>query len=64
LRDKKGNPLQGKIVEVGDHFVKMDFNHPMAGQNLFFSGSVVGVREATKEELSHGHVHGAGGVYH
>lgn len=64
MEDGKGNPLQGKVLEVGDHFVKMDFNHPMAGQNLFFSGSVIGVREATKEELAHGHVHGIGGVHH
>lgn len=64
MEDGQGNPLQGKVLEVGDHFVKMDFNHPMAGQNLFFSGSVIAVREATAEELSHGHVHGVGGVHH
>ena len=64
MEDEKGNPLQGKVLEIGDHFVKMDFNHPMAGQNLFFSGSVIGVREATHEELTHRHVHGVGGVHH
>ena len=64
MEDDKGNPMQGKILEIGDHFVKMDFNHPMAGQNLFFSGYVIGLREATTEELSHGHVHGLGGVHH
>ena len=64
MEDGNGNPLQGKVLELGDHFVKMDFNHPMAGQNLFFTGTVVGVREATHDELSHRHVHGVGGHHH
>jgi FKBP-type peptidyl-prolyl cis-trans isomerase SlyD len=64
MEDSNDNPMQGKVLEVGDHYVKMDFNHPMAGQNLFFSGYVVGVREATHEELAHGHIHGEGGVHH
>ncbi len=42
----------------------MDFNHPLAGKDLHFEGSVLNIREATKDELDHGHVHGEGGHQH
>lgn len=64
MQDQNGNPLRGKIVNVQDNAVKMDFNHPMAGKDLFFSGEVVEVREASPEEIDHGHVHGPGGHHH
>ena len=64
MQDQDGHPLQGKIVSIAEESIKMDFNHPMAGQDLFFSGEVKSVREATEEELSHGHVHGEGGHKH
>jgi FKBP-type peptidyl-prolyl cis-trans isomerase SlyD len=35
----------------------MDFNHPLAGNDLFFAGKITEIREATDEELSHGHAH-------
>jgi FKBP-type peptidyl-prolyl cis-trans isomerase SlyD len=60
LRDSEGNELHGTILEVGDDHVKMDFNHPLAGEDLYFTGKVVDVREATSEEISHGHVHAHG----
>ena len=44
--------------------VKMDFNLPLAGQDLFFTGKVIEVRAATKIELEHGHVHGEHGHHH
>jgi FKBP-type peptidyl-prolyl cis-trans isomerase SlyD len=56
--------LQGIVVSVGDEMVRMDFNHPMAGNTLHFTGKVIDVREATAEELSHGHAHGPGGHHH
>lgn len=48
---------------VGD-MVTLDGNHPLADQNLHFDVEVVEVRQATAEELEHGHVHGAGGHHH
>lgn len=52
LVDGSGNPLYGVINEIREDFVKMDFNHPMAGIELFFSGKILEVREATTTELS------------
>ncbi|MBY5922831.1 peptidylprolyl isomerase [Ferrimonas balearica] len=49
------------VTEVKDESVVVDGNHPMAGQTLHFEVEVVEVREATAEELAHGHVHAAGG---
>jgi FKBP-type peptidyl-prolyl cis-trans isomerase SlyD len=51
MMDTQGNPLTGIINEITDTYVKMDFNHPMAGLDLYFSGKVIDVREATEEEL-------------
>jgi FKBP-type peptidyl-prolyl cis-trans isomerase SlyD len=64
MRDDQGHMLQGTVVSVSDDSVRMDFNHPMAGNTLHFTGKVIDVREASAEELSHGHVHGAGGHHH
>lgn len=64
MQDQEGNPIDGKVIELKPDKVVMDFNHPLAGQNLHFSGKVLDVREALKEELSHGHVHGKGGHHH
>ena len=64
MRDDQGHMLQGIVVSVTDDLVRMDFNHPMAGNTLHFKGNVIEVREASAEELSHGHAHGAGGHHH
>jgi len=64
MKDQHGNMLQGKILEVTDIDIQLDFNHPMAGQELFFKGTILDVRIATTEELDHGHVHGPGGHHH
>ncbi len=64
MQDQEGNPMQGRVLEVGAEKVKMDFNHPLAGVDLNFKGKVLNVRLATPEELDHGHVHGEGGVHH
>ena len=60
MTDSQGNHLNGIVVEVKDDIVVMDFNHPLAGDDLYFSGTVVEVRDATPEELAHGHTHGGG----
>ncbi|MDZ7775166.1 MAG: hypothetical protein U5L09_05880 [Bacteroidales bacterium] len=58
MEDNEGNQLNGIVKEVGDSSVKMDFNHPMAGKGLYFTGHIIDVRDATEEEVEHGHVHG------
>lgn len=49
-----GQRLVGFVREVGNDTVKMDFNHPMAGKTLDFSGEIVGVREATDQDMMYG----------
>lgn len=57
LQDNKGRHYNGKVLEVTNDTVKLDFNHPLAGQKLFFTGKIVSIRKATEEEMAHGHVH-------
>ncbi|MDN4166811.1 FKBP-type peptidyl-prolyl cis-trans isomerase [Cytophagales bacterium LB-30] len=64
MQDNQGNHFMGLVKSVGAEKVTMDFNHPMAGFNLHFTGEIVGLREATTEELAHGHAHGPGGHHH
>jgi FKBP-type peptidyl-prolyl cis-trans isomerase SlyD len=64
MQDNEGHPLEGKILEVNSDNVKMDFNHPLAGKTLHFTGQIIDLRDATPEELSHGHVHGPHGHNH
>lgn len=64
LTDQDGNHFQGMVAWVGLDKVKLDFNHPMAGVDLFFTGNVDAVRDAEQSELEHGHVHGEGGHHH
>ena len=52
------------IVKVGKFNVDVDTNHPLAGFTLTFDIAIEEVRDATAEELSHGHVHGVGGHQH
>jgi FKBP-type peptidyl-prolyl cis-trans isomerase SlyD len=57
-------PRAVTIEKVGMSVVDVDLNHPMAGKNLHFAIEIVDVREASAEELEHGHVHGEGGHHH
>ncbi len=52
------------VREVADGQVLIDGNHPLAGVTLNFEVEVTNVREATAEEIAHGHVHGPGGHHH
>jgi FKBP-type peptidyl-prolyl cis-trans isomerase SlyD len=64
MSDSEGNQLRGRILEINSELIKMDFNHPLAGKDLHFEGNIVGIRDASKDELDHGHVHGEGGHQH
>ena len=52
------------VVSVEGDEVTLDGNHPMAGITLIFDVEITDVRDATAEELDHGHVHGPGGHHH
>lgn len=52
MMDSNGNRLNGSVVSVSEDVVKMDFNHPLAGETLHFSGNVLSVREASAEEIA------------
>ena len=54
----------GTVENIEGEEVTLNFNHPLAGQTLHFDVEVMEVREATSEELDHGHVHGPGGHQH
>lgn len=64
MQDSDGNPLRGVVLTITEEAVEMDFNHPLAGHELHFIGEVLEVRDASQEELEHGHVHGPGGHHH
>lgn len=64
MRDTEGNQFNGTIREITGDSIKMDFNHELAGNHLHFVGEILAVRNATNEELDHGHVHGPGGHHH
>ena len=57
-------PRTVEVTGVTEENVSIDANHPLAGMALKFVGEVVSVRTATAEEMSHGHVHAAGGCGH
>ncbi|MBD8574840.1 peptidylprolyl isomerase [Pseudomonas syringae] len=52
------------IRDLDGDDVTIDGNHPLAGQRLTFQVKVVDIREASEEEIAHGHVHGEGGHHH
>ncbi len=56
MEDQEGNPHRGKVMNVGEENVKMDFNHPLAGMDLHFKGEVIRRREPTPEEITQGFV--------
>lgn len=60
MLDSEGRRLNGVVKEISEESVKMDFNHPMAGADLYFKGQVTEIRDANQDELEHGHVHSPG----
>ncbi len=59
LRDQSGNPVFARVDNVTQEQIRLDMNHPLAGKELHFDVKIAGVRPATEEEVSHGHVHDA-----
>lgn len=59
----EGESLMVTVTQVEGDSVTVDGNHPLAGVQLNFDVSVIGVRAATAEEIAHGHVHGPGGEH-
>jgi len=64
VQDQNGQPRMVTIVHIEEDAIVIDANHPLAGVELTFDVKIVEVREATEEELQHGHSHGAGGQQH
>lgn len=60
MRNESGQQFNGKIKDIKGDVVVMDFNHPLAGKDLYFKGKVVDVRMASEDELNHGHIHDHG----
>ena len=60
---EQGNAI-ASVTKIEGEDVTLDMNHPLAGVTLQFDVEVVSVRDASKEELEHGHVHGPGGHHH
>lgn len=59
-----GGYRQVRVLKVGSSVIDVDLNHPMAGKTLNFDIEITDVRDASAEEVEHGHVHGAGGHHH
>ena len=64
MTDEDPNLMPLTVTEITDTHVTMDANHPLAGVDLVFDVEMVGSREASEEEIDHGHVHGEGGHHH
>jgi FKBP-type peptidyl-prolyl cis-trans isomerase SlyD len=59
-----GSPMSIQIEKIEGEKIHINGNHPLAGQTLFFDVEVLSERDATAEEVSHGHAHGPGGHHH
>jgi FKBP-type peptidyl-prolyl cis-trans isomerase SlyD len=64
VAEQDGNEVVWRITDIAGGKAVLDGNHELAGQRLRFDCTVVDIRPATKEEITHGHVHGAGGHHH
>jgi FKBP-type peptidyl-prolyl cis-trans isomerase SlyD len=57
LKDQSGRPIEAYVAEISPEGVLLDFNHPLAGETLYFQVKITDLRPGTSEELAHGHVH-------
>jgi FKBP-type peptidyl-prolyl cis-trans isomerase SlyD len=62
--ESERGPMAVVITEIEGDEVTVDGNHPLAGEMLYFAIEITEVRQASHEELAHGHVHGPGGHHH
>jgi FKBP-type peptidyl-prolyl cis-trans isomerase SlyD len=62
--NEDGHVMLVTVKDVQEDKVIVDANHPLAGKKLHFDVEVTSIRDASDEELQHGHVHGAGGHHH
>jgi FKBP-type peptidyl-prolyl cis-trans isomerase SlyD len=60
MRDQSGSVFEVYVDEIQSDGVVLDFNHPLAGETLHFDVKILSLRQASGEELAHGHVHGTG----
>jgi len=60
----EGGPVVVTVTKIEDDKITIDGNHPLADQTLTFDVEIKEIRDASEEELSHGHVHGVGGHQH
>ncbi len=60
MREPDGDLLLARIIGIDGDEINVDLNHPLAGKDLQFDVTVLEIREATAEELDHGHVHSHG----
>ncbi len=61
MQNEEGHRFNGRVVEIGEEKVKIDLNHPLAGETLYFKGEVLENREATEDEINHLMKHLTGG---
>jgi FKBP-type peptidyl-prolyl cis-trans isomerase SlyD len=64
LKGQGGQVVQATIIKIDKDEVHLDTNHPLAGKKLFFDVEITGIRDATSEEIAHGHPHGPDGHGH
>ncbi len=57
LQDRAGHPVYARIQGISDQVIRLNMNHPLAGKTLDFDVTIAGVRQATADEVAHGHVH-------
>jgi FKBP-type peptidyl-prolyl cis-trans isomerase SlyD len=57
LREQSGHPMFARIETISEDNIRLNMNHPLAGKELHFDVKIAGLRPATDEEVSHGHVH-------
>lgn len=64
MRSEEGHRMIATVAAVQGESVLLDGNHPLAGRDLHFEVEIASIREATEEELAHGHAHGPHGHHH